>query len=109
MRFELQMSKDIAKAYTPDDFERGYEDGWDEYKPLRRVGDPQHVSEDYECGFWNGVGACAAWHEGYKAARRGVLVSPYIDSNDDDCFRQSWVLGYEAGFFRESAVMRGNA
>ncbi|WP_374342652.1 hypothetical protein [Azonexus sp.] len=92
-----------------DDFDRGYADAWDAYKPGRPVADPQFVSEDYDLGWWNGIGAASAWHEGYTAARRGVLACPYIDGNDDECFAPSWMNGYKAAFSSESTAMRGAA
>lgn len=93
-----------------DDFDRGYSDAWEAYEAGRAIADPgPYASEGYDLGWWNGIGAASAWHEGYKAAQRGVLACPYIVGTDDECFAPSWMNGYQAAFASESTVMRGVA
>lgn len=81
-----------------DSFEAGRLAAWEAYEPRRPVGDPVGVSDDYQFGWWCGVGAASAWHEGYSAARRGLLSCPYSTDGDDECFREPWLNGYRAAF-----------
>lgn len=92
-----------------DDFSRGYADAWAAYIPDTAVGDPQFVSEDYRCGWWNGVGAASAWHEGYFAASAGVVVCPYIVGGDDECFQLDWMHGFVTAFEINDLDARGQA
>jgi len=78
-------------------FYEGYDAGW-----LRAVeeksgavGDPVGVDEYYQLGWWNGVGNCHAWQEGWSAAKRGILFCPYLVGADDECFRENWMHGYK--------------
>lgn len=88
------MSPDIdERAYA-----LGFEDAQDAYEHDQPTGDPVGVCEDYELGWWCGVGHCMAWHEGYSAAKRGMLFCPYATGADDDCFRDPWMSGYLAAF-----------
>lgn len=76
--------------------ERHYEAGWDEYSPGEPAGDPVDVNDDYRMGWWCGVGNAAAWHAGWEAAEKGVMVCPYRVDADDECFREPWYEGYFA-------------
>lgn len=77
-------------------YQAGYADAWDEYRPDDPVGDPVGVHEDYQLGWWCAVGEVSAWHEGWEAASQGALACPYLADADDECFREPWYRGYWA-------------
>lgn len=79
-----------------DQYSQGWDAAWEAYEPGEPVGDPVGVSEDYDFGWWCGVGEAQAWHEGWGAAECGVLACPYQRGSDDDCFVDPWLKGYAA-------------
>lgn len=90
-------------------FDAGHLAAWEAYEPGHPVGEPVGVSDDYQCGWWCGVGNASAWHEGYAAAKRGVLACPYSTDGDDECFREPWLNGYRAAFEIEPIRNAGQA
>lgn len=74
-------------------YQAGFEDGWDWYEPGKPVACPIGVEEDYDLGWWIGLGVAEAWHEGWDACAAGVHVCPYVQV-DDEAFRESWMQGY---------------
>lgn len=90
-------------------FEAGRLAAWDAYEPGHPAGDPVGVSDDYQFGWWCGVGNASAWHEGYSAGKCGMLFCPYAIGADDDCFREPWLNGYRAAFEIELTRNAGQA
>lgn len=77
------------------EYQAGFDAACETYQDGAPLGDPVGVSEDYQWGWWNGVGFTIAFEEGYRAARRGVLTCPYTDAAEE-FFVESWRLGYAA-------------
>jgi hypothetical protein len=79
-----------------DDFDIGYEAGWDAVFIDEAVGDLVGANEDYDLGYWNGVGEAEAWRAGWRDAERGAMACPYV--GDGEVFRETWLRGYAAAF-----------
>lgn len=77
-------------------YQSGYEAAWFDYEHGEPAGDPIGVSDDYQFGWWVGIGEVSAWHEGWEAAEKGVMACPYLTDADDECFREPWLIGYWA-------------
>lgn len=83
-----------ALAMDETEFQAGYSLGWVEYRHGQRSADVVGASDDFRCGYWNGIGEASAWHEGWAAAECGLMVCPYLVGSDDECFRESWLNGF---------------
>lgn len=83
----------MTPAINEDLYQAGYEDGWAAYEMAQPAGQPIGVEEDYDLGWWCGVGHADAWHEGFHAAEAGVYVCPYV-LVDDESYRFCWLEGY---------------
>ncbi|MFZ5483522.1 MAG: hypothetical protein ACOZB0_04755 [Pseudomonadota bacterium] len=79
-----------------DDYAIGFDAGWDAVFFDECVGDLVGASEDYDLGYWNGVGDAEAWKAGWRDAGRGAVACPY--TGDADVFRDMWRCGYVAAF-----------
>lgn len=76
-------------------YQAGRADAWRSYEPDEPAGDPVGADEDYDLGWWNGIGQVQAWHAGYAASLAGVHVSPY-EAPEDEELRAFWLAGYAA-------------
>lgn len=90
----MSATTDPLAPVNDDRYDAGYALAWGEYEPGEPVPDPVGVDDDFQFGYWVGIGHAAAWNEGWTAAERGMLVCPYRIGADDECFRESWLSGY---------------
>lgn len=91
------------------EFYAGVELGWAEFRSIGQTPDVVGVSDDFQCGYWNGVGGAAAWHAGWAAAEAGVMACPYLFGSDDECFREIWLNGYADAMLSDSFCAWGRA
>ena len=93
---------DVLAPESEAAFDQGYEAAWEAYEPNQPSGDPIGVDEDYQFGWWVGVGEASAWYEGWEAAEKGVLACPYAEGSDEEDFRGMWLEGYGDAFLSRS-------
>lgn len=61
-----------------EDYWSGFDAACEAYRDGAPTGDPVGVSEDFDLGWWNGVGWSMAFETGLVAAWRGVLIIDFI-------------------------------
>lgn len=89
-----------------EEFDLGFELGWQEYRGIGQTPDVAGVSGDFELGYWNGVGDAMAWHAGFSAAESGLMTCPYPTGSDDECFRDAWFAGYSTAVSMDDFLPR---
>lgn len=73
-------------------YDAGWADAWLSYDPEAPVGDPVG-DEDYNLGWWVGIGDVQAWNEGYEAGKAGLHACRFVAPEDAE-WRALWLIGY---------------